>query len=103
MEVILDRAWTDEHLGSDLNVGASLGHKLCHSRFLRRQAYIRFRRPLARPLPRGAQFDTRPFGITLATKVREESVGDAQLLSGIRRATLAAEPFTEEKVGPGEV
>src|SRR5271155_5723513 len=88
VQVVLDRARADEHLSGDLSVRASLGHKLCDARFLRREAAPGVKGPLASALPRSAQFDARPFGETFTPEIREEFVGGAQLLASICRAAL---------------
>jgi hypothetical protein len=103
VQVILDCAWTDEHLRGDFCVGAPLGHKLRDSRLLWRQALARVKGLFARALPRGAQFDARPLGKTPAAKIHECLMGSAQLIACISRSALAPQPFTEEKTGSGKV
>ncbi len=59
VQVALDGAQAYEHLGSDLDVGGSVGHKLCPARFLRRQVTTGVRGPAGLWVVTG-------YGVTLA-------------------------------------
>jgi hypothetical protein len=51
----------------------------------------------------GAQLDAGSLGETVHPELREELMGDLQLLAGVDGAAGASQPFAVEEKGPGEV
>ena len=103
MEVVLDRARTDEQLSRDLSVRVSLCDEAGDLRLLRRQLAKGIGGSSPNMLASRFQFNACTFGERLHPEVGEEVVRCPQLSSCIDEPALTSQPFTEEQVCTGEI
>src|SRR3954447_10486776 len=103
VEVVLDRAGADEEPGADLGVGEAAAREARDLRLSRREPLPRFGGASAWGLAGGLQLARGAFGERLEAHRREHLVRSAQLLASVQAPFLAAQPFSVEQMGAGEV
>ena len=97
-QVIIDRAWAEEQLSSDLRVGFPGGHKACDLQLLGRELVARRGVAPTSPLTAGAQLRTsarlpRPRADLLETTERSP-----QVRSRVGAATVTAKPLAVQEL-----
>src|SRR5690606_19608870 len=101
-QVGLDRARTQEQLGTDLAVGRPRGNQAGDMQFLGGECVGGLDGAFARFLTGGAQLVGGTFGVGLRSHVREHAMRGPELLAGILATALAAQPFAVDEMGAGE-
>jgi hypothetical protein len=102
VQVVLDGAGADEHLGRDLGVSLAVHGQPHDLRFLGGELDGRRDRPLGQPLAGRRQLSPGPRGERLGAHRGEHVAGGAQLAARVDPAALAPEPLTVEQLHPGE-
>jgi hypothetical protein len=98
----LTRARADEQPGADLRVRQPIARQPGDLHLLRGELIARLDSALARRLAGGLQLVPGPLGEGLHAHQAVQLMSDAQLLAGVQAPTLAAQPFTVERMGAGE-
>jgi hypothetical protein len=103
VQVVLNRARTNEQPRADQGVGQPVAGQSGDQRFLRFEQAEGDRCASARCLAGGRQLAAGPLGEPLCTKPVEKLVGGAQLVAGVDSTVLAAQPLAVHQLGPSQV
>ena len=97
MQVVLDRAWTDEQAYADLRIRQALASKPRNLFLLGRELIAPGRRSLAYRLAGRAQLPSCALGERPGAHLVEQLVREAQLFSRVESPALAAQPLAVQQ------
>ena len=103
MQVPLDRARTEEQLGTDLRVGEPVAGEPGDLLLLRREILARLERTLAQLRTGGDQLALGALGERLHPDLGEHLLGGPQPLARLAGTTVAAQPLAEDQMCTGEL